>query len=402
MMARRAAALFFVFAAPGIAAAQTPATPPEPATAPRAQLGPVSFRPTLILRDVGIDSNVLNQPQAGQSDFTATLGARLDVGLRLPRVQGSYSTFYEYMYFAEAAPERGSNRGAEARVDALLGRFRPYVAGGISSSQERPTAEIDARARHQQLHAGAGLSAVAFSRTTLSVGYRHSGVDYAGDEQFRGIVLADELNGRTDTVTVGADLELTPLTTVTLHGARLEERFDASPERDADSYRLGITATLNPLALIAGRASIGLRTFRPLSPGVPEFVGPTAAIAVGYSFPDETRVNVTFDRDLRHSVLDVTPYYLSTGVRATLTRQMIERFDAQVFAGAERLAYKARLDGFVTPRNDTIQLVGTGVGYRLGHGGRVALNLEHTVRRSPADDREFSRTRLYTSVTYGL
>ena len=79
--------------------AQAPQTPAEPGTPPRAQIGPVAIRPTLIVREVGYDSNVLNESGDEQGDFTATLGARLELGLKTPRVQGTYATFYEYSVF---------------------------------------------------------------------------------------------------------------------------------------------------------------------------------------------------------------------------------------------------------------------------------------------------------------
>jgi Putative beta-barrel porin 2 len=382
--------------------AQTPAPPAEPATPARVQLGPFSLRPTLILRDVGYDSNVFNEAADPKHDFTATVGAKLDVNARLTRIQGTYSTFYEYMYFNTYHSERGSNRGAEGRFDLLFGRLRPYFAAGITSSNDRPTAEIDERAHRRQDNLGGGLNVAVFSRTTLNVGYRRSSVEYASDEEFRGVSLADELNGHSDALTFGGDMELSPLTSIGVAGERLEERFDSSSERDADSYRVAGTVTLQPLALISGRASVGVRAFRPLSPVLRDFTGLVAGVAVGYSFPGEARLNVTFDRDLRYSFEQLTPYYISTAGRVTLTKRLFGNLDAQVFAGAEQIAYEARLDAPTVSDTDNVRTYGGGIGYRVGDGGRLALNFDGTERSSPAVDREYSRGRIYTTVTYGF
>jgi hypothetical protein len=399
----RSLALFVCLIARATAVlAQMPTPPAEPATPPRVQLGPFSMRPTLILRDVGFDSNVFNEAAHPRHDFTATVGAKLDVNARLTRLQGTYSSFYEYMYFKTYDSERGSNRGAEGRLDVLLGRLRPFFAAGITNSNDRPTSEIDARAHRQQENVGFGLIAAAFSRTSLNVGYRHSTLDYAPDEAFRGINLADELNGHADSVTFGGDMELSPLTSVSVGGERMQERFEFSPERDADSYRLAATVTLQPLALISGRASIGVRAFRPQSSLVRDFTGLTAAVAVGYSFPDDTRLNVTFDRDLRYSFEQLTPYYISTAGRVALTKRIFGNLDGQVFVGAERIGYEARLDAPSISDTDNVRTYGAGIGYRVRDGGRLALNFDHTSRSSPADDREYSRGRIYTTLTYGF
>jgi hypothetical protein len=393
---------FALIAGVGSAAAQTPTVPAEPATPPRVQAGPFSVRPVLVLRDVGIDSNVFNEADQPQRDFTATVGARVDVGMRLSRIQGTYTSFYEYMYFRTFSSERGSNRGIEGRVDAPLGRFRPYFAAGLTSSNDRPSAEIDTRAHRRQSHAAAGVIVAAASRTSVTVGYRHTGVQYDGAEEFRGVNLSEELNGESDTVTIGADLTLTPLTTLSVNGERIEERFDTAPARDADSYRFGLTATMQPLALISGRASLGVRAFRPLTGVLPDFTGLTAAIAVGYSFRDDLRLNVTLDRDLRYSYSELTPYYVSTGSQVTLTKQVLGNLDVQGFVGFERIAYEARLDAGIDADRDRVRTMGGGVGYRLINGARLGINLDHTTRSAAAADREYSRARLYSTLTYGF
>lgn len=389
--------------APARGLAQAPPPTPDPAAPALAQLGPFSLRPTLILRDVGYDSNVYNQASGELQDFTATVGARLDVGLNMSRLQGRYSTMYEYVHFAESEAERGSNRGFEGRIDVPFGRFQPHVGAGLKSSHDRPTAEIDQRARRQEVSFETGLRVAAFSRTALHAGFRRIAADYGGDEIFRGVSLAEQLNGASHGVTFGADVELTPLTTVSVHGERTEERFEFATNRDANSYRVGATATLNPLALISGRASLGMRAFRPLHGQLRDFTGLTAAVAVAYTFPDETRLNVWVDRDLRYSYAQLLPYYIATGGRFTLLRQLVGRFDAQVFGGGERIAYEARADlPLAAAETDGVRTLGTGVGYRVGNGARLGLNFDYTVRSSPAPDREYGRQRLYTTLTYGF
>jgi hypothetical protein len=396
-------ALVVVLGAGGAALAQ-PATPMPDASVPaRVQIGPVGFRPSLILREVGYDSNVLNEETGDQGDFTATMGARLDVGARIARLAATYNTFYEYLYFKELSDERGSNRGAEGRVDLLLGRLRPHLVLGVRSSHDRPSAEIDARALRQLTSVGFGLAAVAMSRTTLSVAYRRNGTEYAADETFRGVPLADELNQRAHAITYGADFELSPLTTIAVHGEELRERFTLSPDRNANSHRYGVTALLNPLALISGRATLGVAAFRPSNPLEPDFTGLIAAINVGYAFPGESRVAVTIDRDVRHSYLSDTPYYVATGIRATYTRRLIRNIDGEITAGRDRVAYAVRLDA-VDPTSgpDRVSLVGAGLATRLSDQARVGINFDYTIRSSPVASREYSRGRVLSTVTYGF
>ena len=79
----------------GAAVAQTYPAPPDPVENARVRMGPVALRPTLIIRDVGVDSNVFNESGAPQEDFGAIIGGKLDVGLRLSRMVATYTSTYQ-------------------------------------------------------------------------------------------------------------------------------------------------------------------------------------------------------------------------------------------------------------------------------------------------------------------
>jgi hypothetical protein len=386
-----------------VAAAQAPTPPAEPATPAPVQLGPVAVRPSLVLRDVGYDSNVFNRSDGEQGDYTATLGARIDLAVKGSRAQATYATSYEYLHFQTFQSERGSNAGTDGRLDLLLGRLRPYVTAGISRSHDRPNSEIDERALRVQTSVGAGAGFAAFSRTSLNAGYRRQAIEYADSERFRGVALSDQLNGTSDAITVGADIALTPLTTVSLHGERSRDRFDLASYRDSDSYRAGITANFHPLALISGRATLGIRAFRPIGDQLQGFTGLTAAVAVAYAFQERTRVGLTFDRDLRYSFAENTPYYISTGGRATVTQRLVGQVEGQVMGALEQFAYEPRRDA-IGPfhQRDRVRTIGTGLGYRLNDGTRLGVNFDLIARSSAAAEREYSRRRVYATLSYGF
>jgi hypothetical protein len=387
---------------PGTVAAQTYPAPPDPSEGARVRMGPISVRPALIVRDVGVDSNVFNESGTPQEDFSATAGAKVDVGLRVNRMVASYKSTYEYIYFEKFTAERGSNRASDARVDFLLGRIRPHVFGSILDSHERANAEIDARAHRRQGGYGGGFGALLFARTSLTAEYRRTAARYADDEVFNGVRLADALNAEADILTGGVELELTPLTSVAFTAEQQRDRFQRSPERDADTRRFGGTVTFQPGALISGRVQVGYRAFEPKSPDVPRMTGVAAAVALAYSFRDQSRVALTLDHDVRYSFAELTPYYLSTAGRLTVTQRIYGPVDVQAVGGADRLAYEPRTDAPDAGRRDTLRTLGGGLGYRFGEHSRIGLNLEHTERSSPVIERRYTRRRIVASLTYGF
>jgi len=402
LMVRGLAGTGVFFALASGALGQTYPEPPDPAEGARVRMGPVAVRPTLIIRDVGVDTNVFNESGTPQEDFSATAGAKVDVGMRLNRVLATYTSTFEYVYFQKFTSERGSNRGSEGRVDFLLGRVRPYVSASILDSHERPNTEIDARAHRRQSGVGAGVGMLVFAHTSLTASYRRSSAKYSDDEVFAGVRLADVLNTETETYTGGVEFELTPLTSIAFNVERSEDRFNRAPQRDAETRRYGALVTFQPAALISGRVQLAYRDFAPRSTEIPEMSGLAAAVALSYAFRDQTKIAATFDHDIRYSFADLTPYYLSTAGRVTVTQRLFGPMDVQVTGGGDRLAYEPRADAGAAARGDKLRTIGGGIGYRLGDNSRLSVNIEHTERSSPVEERRYTRRRIFGSLTYGF
>ena len=306
------------------------------------------------------------------------------------------------MYFQKFESERGSNRGSEGRVDFLLGRLRPHVFGSVLDSHERPNNEIDTRAHRRQTGYGAGFGLLMFAHTSLTGEYRHSSASYDEDEFFDGVRLADALNTDSETINGGLEFELTPLTSISFNVERTEDRFPRTPSRNAETRRYGATVTFQPGALISGRAQLAYRDFEPRSSDIPPMSGLAGAVALAYAFRDQTRIAVTFDHDIRYSFADLTPYYLSTAGRLTLTQRIHGPLDVQVVGGTERLEYEALAGSPEAARGDRLRTLGGGIGYRLSDNSRLGLNIEHTERSSPVEERRYTRRRIFASFTYGF
>jgi hypothetical protein len=114
------------------------------------------------------------------------------------------------------------------------------------------------------------------------------------------------------------------------------------------------------------------------------------------------RVAVNLDHDIRYSFADLTPYYLSTAARVNLTQRIHGPLDVQLLAGGDRLRYEPRADVGTLARADRLRVFGGGIGYRLGDTSRISVNIEHTERSSPVQERRYTRRRIFGSLTYGF
>ena len=382
------------------APARAQSQPPEAIDSMPIQMGPLGLRPSVSITNVGNDSNVFNDADHPQEDFTATAVPRLVARLRGGRLLLSYGSATDMVYYKKFTSERSINFTTDLKLDANLGRLQPYVSAGWIDTKDRMNAEIDIRVPRTQRTLAAGARILLASRTAVVVSARRFTLDFDDGALFRGVDLTRTLNSRSDSVDAGVQVLLTPLTTLSLTTSLQRDRFDAAPERDSDTLRLLPALQFDPTSLIRGSVAVGYRRFRPLGPELPDYSGLVVQAGVGYTLMGRTKFDVDVTRDVQYSFEDLEPYYLSTGGRLTVTHQLVGPFDIQALAGRQTMGYRSRLVQGDT-RRDQVETYGGGAGYRLRATMRLGFTWEITRRLSALDARRYERRRVYASLTYG-
>ena len=404
-MLRSTMCLFLVLGFGGATARAQAPLPGDPAeTGGGIRTGPLVLHPRFELVDAGVDSNVFNDPERPERDFTATFRPGLNAVVRLGVARIALRTSVEAVHFQKFADERSLNRTGEVRTELRLSRMVPYATvSGLVTSQ-RPNNEVDLRARRTSNGYGGGAAFLVFSRTAAVVSVQHQRLAYAPDQSFAGADLATQFNHRRDSYELGARIALTSLTTMSLTGGQERMRFELSPERDTDSTRAGVSFEFDPQAIISGSASIAYRRFDLAGPALPDFRGLVSQVTIQYSFQDRTAVSVRYVRDVDYSVEEGQPYYVLTAGTVTLTQRIGGPFDVQGTVAREGRRYRARTGVEIDPGDDsdTTNTAAAGVGYRLGETARIGVNIEFTSRDALNTGRSYDRRRIVSSITYGF
>jgi len=379
--------------------------PRDPFKTARFRFGPLGLNPTISISNVGIDGNVFNELENPKSDFTATVAPATAFFLRLGRGRLTGNANVGYVFFKEYANERGVSTDTSVRAELPLIHVRPYLAFSYLNTHERPGYEIDARVRHFERTATAGVDLPLTARTTIGVSGRKVRISYASDSVFLGTSLRDVFDR--DVQGVGASLQhkLTPLTTVVLSADAERARFRFSPVRDSDTVRLTSGVDFSPFALVSGSARVGFRKLEMLGPGVPDYRGLVASADLGYTLLGTTQFSVGLGRDIFYSFDVQQPYYLQTGLTLTATQHVAGPWDVQARWNGQRLEYRqvATADNATgSGRTDRVTFYGGGIGYRLGHTTRLGLSLDAYRRRSPLTTREYRGLKVGSSLTYGF
>lgn len=385
---------------PALARAQTPAD--DPLETAMIRVGPVGINPSVVLRNMGVDDNVFNDPENPKSDFTFTVTPKAEVLFRPRRLHVVYTTTTDYVYYREYATERGTNQSSQVRAEFDLGRLQPYAAAGGSNTRERYNQEVDARARHHDRTYTAGTALRLASRTTVSAAARRTTVDFDEGSAFRGEDLARAFNSTINAIEGTFGLQLTPLTGVSLVVTREQQRFELDADRDSDTTRITPTVTFSPGALFNGSAAVGYRRFNGKSPSLPDFSGLVAVVNLSATILGRNRVDTTFSRDVRYSYEQDVPYYLATGGSATLTTLIGGPFDVKVTGMRQGLDYRQSEAPDTRGSTDTYTSYGGGLGYRLRQRMRLGVDAEWTHRSSDrTTGRAFHNRRIFASLSWG-
>jgi len=383
--------------APGLAA-QTSSSSPGEATA--LLVGPVVLSPTIVLRDIGFDSNIRNEAGDPKQDFTLTAQPRVRAAVPFGSTQLTGAVTLGFVYYATYKSEQSINRLYEGRFEGTASRLRPFFAAAFNHTRERGGYEIDARVLRQETNVSAGAELKLTPVTSLTGFYRRVTQNYGDEARFLGTALAGQLDQATDVASGGLRLAMTPLTTVFLDVERQRDRFDRSTLRDADSVRVLPGVEFAPTAVITGRVAAGFRHFNPLDPRVEPFHGLVASANVAGTFLGATRVSVEANRDVMYSFDPATPTYLVTSGRLTVSQRIAGPFDAIAVAGRDRLQYFV-VEGLpLSGRVDRTRTIGAGAGYHLSPSLRLTVIYDVTERSSEIDRNSYDRRRLFGSVTY--
>jgi hypothetical protein len=369
--------------------------------------GPFYINPGILLKELGVDTNVFNQAGDQQSDFTFTITPKADIAIPFARqalLRMTAAT--DVVYYQKFESERSLDPQVTARGEVYGNRLTIFAQGAYLNTRERPNYEIDVRSRHLQNDYTAGASVRITTKLSVEVAALRSRTRFDGDAVVLGTRLEQTLNRDENGWGVTARDRLTSLTTVAVRYERQHDRFEFSPERDSDSFRVMPGVEFKPRALVKGSAYVGYRKFTPQSRLlIPEYAGLASQLTLSYTLLGATTFGVTYDRDVDYSYEVGTPYFVDNSPGVYIRRALGGRFDVLVNAARHRYSYRdLGLPNFVaeTARVDTTDNFGANLGYRLKQNTRLGFGASYYTRTSTRSAfRDYNGLRAGMTVNYG-
>ncbi|HEX5475284.1 MAG TPA: outer membrane beta-barrel protein [Vicinamibacterales bacterium] len=375
----------------------------------RTHAGPFYIDPTVLLKELGVDSNVFNAATDEKSDFTFTVAPQANVAVAMAhRALITTTAAADLVWYAHYASERSVNPQVTVREETYLHRITLFAQEAYLNTRQRPNFEIDLRSQHLENDALGGVQYRVTPKIFVEVAGRREDTRYNADAFFDGTSLEKTLNRKTTGGEATVRYARTPLTTIGVKYERLSDQFAFSPERNSSSYRVMPGLEFKPKALVSGFAWVGYRKFTPDRPEVlPAFGGLVADLGLSYTLLGATSFGVSYRRDLTYSYELYQPFFVNNEVGASVRRALGSRFDVLVSADRHRYVYQnlLALPSGVSPldqRVDTIWNYAGSVGYRVGHDGRIGLGVSYYERDSGLLPHDYDGLRVGTVLNYGF
>src|SRR5438477_6424410 len=203
---------------------------PDPSVV-RVRIGPLLMNPTVSMPNIGIDTNVFNDPPnvTPKKDFTVNVSPKSELWLRMGRTWLLGTVAEEIIWYQKYTTERSVNSTYSIGWKAPLNRLVLTTSATQVSTRSRPGFEIDVRAhRREPLYTGS-VEVRGFAKTFLGVRGSWTRVKFDDDAVFRGTSLEEQLGRTVTTAAITVRHELTPLTSITFSGGRSEWRFRSDP-----------------------------------------------------------------------------------------------------------------------------------------------------------------------------
>jgi hypothetical protein len=365
-------------------------------------VGPVTFYPTIALREAGYDSNVFNDATGPRGDFSSAVTPRLFVVAPVANTRFIGRALGNLTYYQTYKDQQSVSGLFDGRYEVVSPGFRPFASVGFADRRERRGFEIDARVRQRQTLASIGLDVDITAITAVTAWATRTTTAWDENERYLGVGLADQLDYSSTGFAGGARFRVTPLTTVAVIAEVQQDRFERSSLRDADSLRIGPSVDFDSSAAITGHLKTDYRSFTPLSPVVSSYRGVTAFADLRYLFRD--RVDVKFDanRDVEYSYDPLQPYFLEVGGRLTITQRVVGPFGVLAIGERRDIQHQQINGTSFNGRRESTAALGAGLVIQKSKQLRFELVYERTSRTSSEPGwREYERQRLFASAIYG-
>ena len=279
--------------------------------------GPFAIRPSLVVSNAGVDSNVYYSSDDPIKDFTLTAGPAATIYLPIRRrLVLSATGSPQYVWYSKTERERSWNYYVSGAVQLNLKNAFFSLDGVYSDARERWNTEIDIRPRRKEEGLGGSVLLRVAWKTSFSLGYRTVRYNYESVEFGEGLNVRERLNRQEQYATFSGYYQASANRRffVDLEYGRFDFEFPTQAAlRDGQSGAVMAGVEFSQLGTrVRGRVRLGYRMYDVRNPNSPDYSGFVGDTRVSVRLARIFQVRGSYLRDVRFSLWYGDAYYIET------------------------------------------------------------------------------------------
>jgi len=353
------------------------------------RVGFVYIDPSLLLKDVGYNSNIYYYDEEASPDWTADAGLLINfstlIGKRFILVvkESPYYSFYlenkDLQYF---------NNDLSAYVYTYLGRFNLKYIYNVSNMLSRPTVEFGNRIKTIRYRNELSIDYGNYNRFFIEVSVGTEDLSYDDSGYSDNYDFSSRMNRKRSTAVLTINKVIFTRTLFFLKSEYYDLRFESDVQRNGTGGIFSAGIKFPEVSILKGQFQIGVKYFTPEDPVVAKYSKPNGSGNISFRLTKRFNLGLSYTIDNMYSYFEPDQYFDLRRYTVGLDYYIGRNIKAGYRFSSGETIYK-KISGEETGRNDQTEQSDFRLGIRIS--GNMEFGIQYTRYTGRSSFLEFTR-----------
>ncbi len=353
------------------------------------KIGFLYIDPSILLNNVGFNSNIYHFDKKATPDWTADAGLAINfsalVGKRFVIVvkESPY-----YSFFLKNKDLQFFNNKFSATIYTYLGRFNLMYNYSVNNILSRPTVEFGKRVKTKKYNSKITLDYGNYNRFFMKISVGKTNIDYDDSKYLGQYNVSSNLNMVRSVVSLTLNKVIFTRTLLFFRLEYFDLKFDSDTKKDGTGGIFSAGIKFPEVSILKGQFRIGLKYFTSENPMVEKYLKPNGSGNISIKLARRFKLHLSYVIDNRYSFYVPNHYFdiksYTVGLDYYLGKGMKAGYDFSIGS----IIYK-EITGGKTGREDKTEISNFKFGIRIS--GNMELGIKYTNYFGKSSSKEFSR-----------
>ena len=353
------------------------------------KVGFVYIEPSLLLKDVGYNSNIYSYQEEETPDWTTDVGFKINFSLLLGKrfvlvvKESPYYSFYlenkELQYF---------NNELFSTIYTYIGRFNLKYTYSVANVLSRPTVEFGTRIKTNRNSHEFSLDYGNYNRFFIGVTAGIEELNYNEPSYFGQYNIASSSDRERTTFSLTLNKKIFTRTQLFFRSEYYNLRYRSEISRNGWGNILSTGIKFPEVGILNGEFHLGVKYFIPESPSAAKYSTLYGSGSVSFRLTRKFNLGLSYSLDTHYSFYELDQYFDLKRYTVSFNYYIRRNIKAGYSFSSVETLYKI-ISGEESGRKDNTNKSEFRLGVRMS--GNMELGIQYTVFEGRSSFSEFSR-----------